>query len=212
MPRINESHHRHLLHAWHETGGGDIAFGDDKRDFVAGTDAKLACEITPENNAETACLEIVDRTHADGRRDVAHRRFGCRINAANHSALNARAGRKQSLAGDKRRACDDAAFGGFKRAECVLPVADTAREVIDLGMGQHGEHAVAYFLLKAVHHRKHDDECHDAQGDGSDRNARNKAHETVFATAASTGSRVAQSDGNFKRKSQDVFSRIGLLF
>ena len=126
--------------------------------------------------------------------------------------LNARAGRKQSLAGDKRRARDDAAFGGFKRAECVLPVADTAREVIDLGMGQYGEHTVAHFLLKAVHHRKHDDECHDAQGDGSDRNARNKAHETVFATAASTGSRVAQSDGNFKRKSQDVFSRIGLLF
>ena len=91
-------------------------------------------------------------------------------------------------------------------------LADLGEDEMEIGMGQHGEHAIAHFLLKAVHHRKHDDERHDAQGDGSDRNARNKAHETVFATAASTGSRVAQSDGNFKRKSQDVFSRIGLLF
>ena len=90
VSRINEPHHRHLLHARHETRGGDIAFRDDERYLVAGTDAKLSCEITPENDAETAGLEFVDRTHANGRRNVAHRRFGSRIYAANHGALDAR--------------------------------------------------------------------------------------------------------------------------
>ena len=90
VPRINETHHLHLLHARHETRGSDIAFGDDERYLVAGTDAKLSCEISPENDAETAGLEVVDRAHAHGRRNLAHRRFGSRIYAANHGTLDAR--------------------------------------------------------------------------------------------------------------------------
>ena len=78
------------------------------------------------------------------------------------------------------------------------PVVDRPKGRRHLNMRNDGEHSVANFLLKAVHHGEHDDERSDAERNRSNRHARNKGHEAVSAPASAARSRIGESDQEFK--------------
>ena len=68
-----------------------------------------------------------------------------------------------------------------------------------MAVRNHREHAIAHFLLEAVHHREHDDQRHHAHSDRRHAHHGNKGDEAVFLARFLTLTGVSPTDTEFKR-------------
>ena len=98
--------------------------------------------------------------------------------------------------GDERRGADHLRVAA-RLARRPAPVGERgAAGVAHLDVRDDREHAVAHFLLEAVHHRQDDDQRGDAEGDAEHRHAGDERDEAVPAPGPA-GSRVAPADLQF---------------
>jgi hypothetical protein len=156
--------HRHLLQARHHARRRDLAAGRDQRHRVARHHAQLARQVVAQQDAEAAGREPGQQRVLDLRRHLGHLRLQRRVDAAHHHALHGLAARQQACAPTKGAAPTTC---GFLRTSARVsagsgsapPSGRTPRRRDD------AEHAVAHVLLKAVHHRQHDDQRRHAQRD-----------------------------------------------
>ena len=74
-----------------------------------------------------------------------------------------------------------------------LPVGHAPAGVKDLDVREHRQHAVAHLLLKAVHHRKHDDQGRDAERDAEHRHSEMKEMKPFCACARRPACSASQS-------------------
>ena len=88
---------------------------------------------------------------------------------------------------------------GLRRASAAVARQSASAPPLgvgDLDVRDDREHAVADFLLEAVHHRQDDDQRGNAEGDAEHRDARDEGDEPVLAPGTA-GTRVAPADLQF---------------
>ena len=103
-------------------------------------------------------------------RKFAHPWFLGRINPFDDCAAHDCAGTKEPLTFHEGSNGDNVTLR-LKYLFDAFHVGESTFARPDLNVGNHGKHAVAHFLLEAVHHREHDDERGNAKRDGRHRHA-----------------------------------------
>ena len=123
----------------------------------------------------------------------APRAYAAALDATHHHTLHILTARQQSLGGNERRSAHHLRVGsdlkqGLRHIGQRLAIAG-----INLDVRDHAQHAIAYFLLKAIHHAEHNDQrCH-AQSDAQHGHAGDKRDKAV-APRGTPGPGVAQAD------------------
>jgi hypothetical protein len=158
----------------------------------------MARQFGAEHDAERAARQAREGAVAQAGRERRDVGFDRRIDAAHHRAAHLVAARDQHLRGDERRGTDDLAVA-LRRRRGGAPVGQRAAAgVVQLDVRDDAQHAIAHFLLKAVHHRQHDDQRRDAERDAEHRDAGDERDEAV-APARPPGAHVAPADLQFVR-------------
>ena len=170
MPARKVTRYRELLHAGDQSRRRHIPFGHKQRHFVADMHAQLPRQRLAENDLKGLGFQVRKLCTGNALRKFAHPWFLGRINPFDDCAAHDCAGTKEPLTFHEGSNGDNVTlrlkylFDAFHVGECTF-----ARP--DLNVRNHGKHAVAHFLLEAVHHREHDDERGNAKRDGRHRHA-----------------------------------------
>ena len=191
---VKRARHRHLLEARHHTSRCDLAAGRNQRHLVPHANAHLACQLLAEHDVEAAGLQQLQ--HIGIRRcQIGHLAFARRINAAHDGALHVLTACNQALRCHKRRCAHH-----LRVLPCLLYGGVYIHHGLAIGrkdfdVRDHAEHAVAHFLLEAVHHTQHNDQrCH-AQRNAEHGDTGNKGNKTIAPCgAACAGVAPAQSE------------------
>ena len=194
MAALKERRDGELLHAGNESRRRHVAFGHEKRHLVARTHSKRVGEVAPENHAEASGFEHRQFGAAPQlRSEVAHGPFRRGIDPLHDGPSHRAPGTQKPLSGHVGRGRNDARHlkDGVRKG---MPVVEGAPRPHHLDVRHDAQHAVAHFLLKAVHDAQNDDERRDAERDRGHRHRGDEAHEAVFAAAPPPRSRVGEAD------------------
>jgi hypothetical protein len=196
MARVEGAHHRHLLQARQHARRRDLPARRDQGHRIAFAHPELARQLDAQHDAELARHQPRQRVALHRRRQVGHLGFARRVDAAHQRAAHLVAARHQRLRRHERRGPDHLRIApGFGHGAVRIGQHAAARPV-DLDVRNDAQHAVAHFLLEAVHHREHDDQRRHAQGDAQHRHAGDEGDESV-APGGAPRAGVAPAQGQF---------------
>ena len=187
--------HGELLEPRHHAGRRDLAARRDQRHRVAGAHAERARQLRRRARCrQSPGCSVAQRGVAQLRGQVGDcalpRPARCRA-PARRASSSPRA--SSACAGDERRRADHLRVRARLRRG-GLPVGQRAAVRIEhLDVRDHAQHAVAHFLLEAVHHRQHDDQRGHAERDAEHRHAGDEGDEAV-AAAGAAGAGVAPAE------------------
>ncbi len=187
MAGREHAHHGELAHARRESRRTDRALRRHHHEGIAQLHAHAVGQLVAQHHTEATGLQVGKLARHHLPRQVGHIAFGLRIDAAHLHAPQGLPAYQHALRRHERRARLDGRIL-FSGGSELLPffqhqLRHRARN-IELDMRQHRQHAVAHFLLEAVHHGQHHDQGSDAQRDarhGTGGDERDKA----IAAAAS---------------------------
>jgi len=189
---LEEADHLELLQARQDRRRRHQPLRRDQRHLVADEHPQGAGELRAEDDAELARLERLHRAAAHVAVEVRHLLLGVGQHAAHQRAAHRllegeHALRRNIGRGRQHRLVLHGLFGH------LLPGRQLAAGPGDLHVRGDAEDARAQLLLEAVHHRQHDDQRGNTEGDAAHRDQRDEGDEMV----APLGARVAQADEEF---------------
>ena len=179
---VEGADHGELLQARHHAGRRDLAAGRDQRDLVAVAHAERARQLDAEHDVPNSPgTRRVERRVLQLRGEVGDRRLRRSASMPRTIAPRIVVAARRSAPARRRRAPrrsprDCAA--PRPRWRCQSGSAAPSR-VEHLDVRDHRQHAVAHFLLEAVHHRQHDDQRGHAERDAEHRDAGDEGDEAV---------------------------------
>ena len=132
--------------------------------------AQLPRQCLAKNDLKGLGFQVRKLGAGNALREFAHPGFLGRINPFDDGAAHDGARAKEPLTFHER-SCGDHVTLRLKYLFDAFHVGESTFARPDLNVRNHGKHAVAHFLLEAVHHREHDDERGNAKRDGRYRHA-----------------------------------------
>eukprot|EP01022_Parablepharisma_sp_SALTPOND_P029462 TRINITY_DN735_c0_g1_i1.p1 TRINITY_DN735_c0_g1~~TRINITY_DN735_c0_g1_i1.p1 ORF type:complete len:1397 (+),score=453.90 TRINITY_DN735_c0_g1_i1:9191-13381(+) len=195
---LEDARHGELLQARQHARRGHLPLRRDQGDLVAQAHAQAARQLATDDDIEFTGLERIETALLDLLGHIRDLGFFLGHDTAHHHAAQGVVARDHGL-------CRH--VGGRAQHFLVLeglfghrlPIMHGAGSVEHLDMRQHREHAVADFLLEAVHDREHHDQRGHAQRDAGHGNEGNEGNEAI-AAAALAGPRIADTDQPFERQ------------
>ncbi len=159
---FKNAHHAELFQARHHAGRRDRTLRRDQHDFFAHPHAQRTRKIGTQHDAEFGTAQAVQPAYLDLVGKFGDGRLAQRVDAAHHHTLHALPERQHALS------CHVRCGSQHLRVLCDLvqnglPVFHAPAVGNYFQMRGCAQHARADFLLKAVHHRQHDDQCHHAE-------------------------------------------------
>jgi hypothetical protein len=206
VARIEGAHHGELLEPRHHARGRDLPARCHQRDLVARLHKEGPGQLAAEHDAEFTRHQLVERALLRGGGNVGDLGFELGHDAAHQRALHVFAARNERLRGNEGGGADDFGVlaGGCRDGVDVGQGLAVARKYFDVR--HHAEHAVAHFLLEAVHYAEHDDQRRHPQCDAEHRHAGDEGDEAV-APCRPACARIAPAELQFIRKSH-IFSYL----
>ena len=182
---IEGADHRHLLEARHDAGRRDLPAGRDQRDGVAGAHAQAARQLRRRARCRTSPAPAAPACPAPwsaARSVTCGSRAGSMPRTMAPRMSSPRASR--DCAATKGAAPTTSGFARASRSVRCTSGSTPPPGPVDLDVRDDAQHAVAHFLLEAVHHRQHDDQRSHAQRDAEHRDAGDEGDEAVAAGGA----------------------------
>ncbi len=162
--RFKNTHHIKAFKAGQDARRSHGSLRSDDRQLVANPHRQRIGQRLAENDAKSARVQIRKGALNHLAADVGNLLLLLRQNALHQRAADQRSMIQHRFAANKGGAALD--FGMAHRLIADrLPILHQSVPVVDGGVSSHREDSPAQFLLKAVHHRQHGDQCGDAERD-----------------------------------------------